>query len=211
LALVSLTTILMPKSLAASPPALEDKGGGHYLTAPQLADVQEFAKPISAVKPEIGFRAVTLHPATGPVTPYRLRIPALDIDTMIESVGVTPRRLMDVPANVWNAAWLRSGVKPGAPGQAVIDGHLDSVVGSAVFTQLRRLHPGDQIFVSDEAGAELTFRVTALQVAPLDGFPTLRVFGPAHGRLLNLITCAGHYDPARRTYDRRLIVFAELL
>jgi len=36
------------------------------------------------------------------------------------------------------------------------------------------------------------------------------VFGPAHGRFLNLITCAGHFDPARRTYDHRLVVFTEL-
>jgi len=83
--------------------------------------------------------------------------------------------------------------------------------GSAVFSELHRLRPGDRIFVSDEAGAELTFRVTALRVEPLDGFPTLRVFGPTSGLFLNLITCAGRYDPARRTYDQRLVVFAELL
>jgi hypothetical protein len=83
--------------------------------------------------------------------------------------------------------------------------------GSAVFSELHRLRPGDRIFVSDEAGAELTFRVTALRVEHLDGFPTLRIFGPAPGRFLNLITCAGRYDPARRTYDQRLVVFAELL
>jgi sortase (surface protein transpeptidase) len=186
------------------------QGGGH-LTPAQLADVERFGKSISTVKPVIGVRTVTLHPATGPVTPYRLRIPALDIDTLIEPVGVTARGLMDVPANIWDAAWLRSGVKPGAPGQAVIDGHLDSVAGSAVFGDLNRLHPGDRIFVSDESGGEVSFRVTALRVEPLDGFPTLRVFGPAQGRFLNLITCAGHYDPARRTYNQRLVVFAELM
>ena len=64
---------------------------------------------------------------------------------------------------------------------------------------------------SDEAGAELTFRVTALRVEHLDGFPTLRVFSPAAGRFLNLITCAGHYDPTRRTYNQRPVVLAELL
>jgi uncharacterized repeat protein (TIGR01451 family) len=217
LAILSLTTIVAPLSSDAwtsrSYPSRSGSGHGegYYLTAAQLADVQRFGKPISTVKPEIGVRVATLHPATGPLTPYRLRIPALNIDTLIEPVGVTARRQMDVPANIWNAAWLRSGVKPGAPGQAVIDGHLDSVAGTAVFGDLHRLRPGDRIYVSDEDGGELTFRVTGLQVAPLDGFPTLRVFGPAQGRFLNLITCAGHYDPARRTYDRRLVVFAELM
>ena len=209
LALASLTTILVPVFLA--PAGREAKSDGHYLTAAQLADVARFGKPISTAKPEIGVRVATLHPATGPVTPYRLRILALSIDTRIEAVDVTARRMMDVPSNIWDAAWLRSGVKPGAPGQAVIDGHLDSVAGSAVFGELSRLHPGDRIFVSDQDGNELNFRITALRVEPLDGFPTLRVFGPSQRRLLNLITCAGRYDAARRTYDHRLVVFAELL
>jgi sortase (surface protein transpeptidase) len=210
LACVTLTTILGTNGSYPSRSG-GGQGGGPHLTPAQLADIQQFGKPISTVKPVIGVRTITLHPASGPVTPYRLRIPTLDVDTLIEPVGVTARGLMDVPANIWDAAWLRSGVKPGAPGQAVIDGHLDSVAGSAVFSELHRLRPGDRIFVSDEAGAELTFRVTALQVEPLDGFPTLRVFGPAQGRFLNLITCAGRYDPARRTYNQRLVVFAELL
>jgi hypothetical protein len=175
LALTSLTTIVAPLSPAAwtsrSFPSTSGggQGGGNYLTGAELADVQRFGKPISTLKPEIGVRVTALHAASGPVTPYRLRIPALNIDTLIEPVGVTSRRLMDVPANIWDAAWLRFGVKPGAPGQAVIDGHLDSIAGSAVFSELHRLHPGDRIYVSDEAGAELSFRVTALRVAPLEG------------------------------------------
>ena len=48
----------------------------------------------------------------------------------------------------------------------------------------RASQPGDRVYVSDAAGHEVTFSVTALQVEPLDGFPTLRVFGPAKGRLL---------------------------
>jgi sortase (surface protein transpeptidase) len=175
------------------------------------SDLELFGKPISTVKPEIGTLASTLHPANGPITPYRIRIPALGIDTLVEPVGTTASGLMDVPGNLWNTAWLRTGVKPGATGQAVIDGHLDSVKGSAIFSDLHQLHPGDRIYVSDADGRELTFSVNALEVLPLDGFPTLRVFGPAHGRLLNLITCAGHFDLARRTYDHRLVVFAELL
>jgi hypothetical protein len=46
-----------------------------------------------------------------------------------------------------------------------------------------------------------------------DGFWLCQPFSkrPASGRFLNLITCAGRYDPARRTYNQRLVVFAELL
>src|SRR3989442_4736940 len=73
LALASLTTILVP--VFPAPPGREAKSDGHYLTAAQLADVGRFGKPISTAKPEIGV----------PVTPYRLRIPALSIDSLIEA------------------------------------------------------------------------------------------------------------------------------
>jgi hypothetical protein len=160
------------------------------------------------LKPVLGERF--LHPATGALTPYRLRIPSLQIDTLIEPAGITRSGLMDVPRNLSNAAWLKTGARPGARGQAVIDGHLDSVAGPALFGELHRLKPGDTIYVSDAGGAELTFAVTAVEVEPLRGFPTLRVFGPASGRFLNLITCAGTYDPTGHTYDHRLVVFTQL-
>ena len=204
MAFTTLATLFGPAgaSLPATPIA------SHLSTRP--SDLELFGKRISTVKPELGALATTLRPANGPITPYRIRIPALGIDTVVEPVGVTATGLMEVPGNLWDTAWLQTGVKPGALGQAVIDGHLDSVKGSAVFSDLHRLHPGDRIYVSDAAGAELTFTVSALQEAPLDGFPSLRVFGPAKGRFLNLITCAGHFDPTRRTYDHRLVVFTQL-
>jgi LPXTG-site transpeptidase (sortase) family protein len=209
MAFASLTTFVTPAAPSPSPLAGSTLAGVKHLSAAQLSDVERFGKPISTVKPQI--EANTLHPVKGPITPYRLRVPALEIDTMVEAVGVTRRGLMDVPGNIWDAAWLKSGVKPGASGQAVIDGHLDSTQGSAVFSDLHRLRPGDRVYVSDAAGGELTFRVTALQVAPLDGFPVVRVFGPKQGRFLNLITCAGSFDGARKTYDHRLVVFTELV
>jgi uncharacterized repeat protein (TIGR01451 family) len=204
MAFTTLATLVAPGAtpLPAAPVA------SHLSSRP--SDLQLFGKPISTVKPELGTLATTLQPTTSAITPYRIRIPALAIDTVVESVGVTATGLMDVPGNLWDTAWLQTGVKPGAPGQAVIDGHVDGAKGPAVFSDLHRLHAGDAIYVSDAAGRELTFKVTALQVVPLDGFPTLRVFGPAHGRLLNLITCAGHFDPTRRTYDHRLVVFTQL-
>ena len=201
----TITTILAPAGapLSSAPQA--------SLVAARPSDIELFGKPISTVKLELGTVVTMFQPATGPIVPYRIRIPALGIDTVVESVGVTTRGLMDVPGNIWDAGWLETGAKPGALGQAIIDGHLDSVKGSAIFSELHRLQSGDRIYISDVAGHEVTFRANALQLEPLDGFPTVRVFGPAKGRLLNLITCAGHFDPVRRTYDHRLVVSATLV
>ena len=205
--LMAFTTLI---TLAPPGAALPASAVASHLAA-RPSDLELFGKPITNAKPVLGTLGMAFQPTKGPITPYRIRIPVLGIDTLVESVGITSTGLMDVPGNLWDAGWLQTGVKPGAAGQAVIDGHLDSVKGSAVFSDLHRLQPGDRIYVSDVAGREVTFRVTALQVASLDGFPTLRVFGPARGHLLNLITCAGHFDPLRRTYDHRLVVFTELL
>jgi uncharacterized repeat protein (TIGR01451 family) len=201
--LATLTAVVAP----AGTPLLTKPGAAHPLAA-SIPASEEPDKPLTMVKPVIGTAA--LHPAQGAITPYRIRIPSLGIDTLIESVGVRRNGTMDVPGNIWNAAWLRTGPRPGASGQAVIDGHLDSTAGTAAFSDLRRLHAGDRIYVSDVKGSELTFSVTQLQVAPLDGFPALRVFGPAKGHFLNLITCAGQFDAARHTYDHRLVVFTAL-
>jgi uncharacterized repeat protein (TIGR01451 family) len=172
-------------------------------------DTELFGKALISV-PALP-RTTVLHAASGPVTPSRLRIPSLGIDTAVEGVGVRSDKTMDVPANIWNAAWLRTSVRPGATGQAVMDGHLDSVLGAALFGNLHRLHRGDSIYVSDAAGNELTFRVMSVAVVPREGFPAVRVFGPASGRFLNLITCAGRYEPGARSYDHRLVVFATLV
>jgi uncharacterized repeat protein (TIGR01451 family) len=174
------------------------------------SDVELFGKPIAAV-PQAPQIAVRRHPANGPITPTRIRIPGLAIDTVVEGVGVGHARSMEAPSNVWNAGWLRTGVRPGAVGQAVIDGHLDTVQGGAVFANLRGLRPGDRIYVSDDSGGELSFAVTAVQSLPLEGFPILQVFGPGSSRSLNLITCDGAYSEARRTYDHRTVVFSTLV
>ncbi|MDQ6883665.1 MAG: sortase [Candidatus Dormibacteraeota bacterium] len=206
---LSLGTMVTVSASAQAPRTVAVRLSGTATAVGAPLDLQLFGKAISTEKPFV-VGAAALHPAAGPITPTRIRIPALNIDANVEKVGVNRKGSMDVPNNIWNAAWLRSSARPGTVGQAVIDGHLDSILGDALFINLHKLAPDDKIYVSDASGGELTFRVTATQVSPLNGFPALKVFGPSKGRFLNLITCAGHYDAAHRTYDHRLIVFTTL-
>ena len=92
----------------------------------------------------------------------------------------------------------------------MIDGHLDSTNGPALFLDLHLLRAGDKVYVLDAAGQQLSFTVTGVALEPRNGFPTMKVFGPAAGAGLNLITCAGHFDAGQRTYDHRLVVFTRL-
>src|SRR5437899_369427 len=73
-----------------------------------------------------------------PGIPVRLRIPILGIDAVVEPVGLVAGA-MDVPVDAGDVGWYRLGPRPGATGNAVIDGHLTSAAGAAVFFSLSRL------------------------------------------------------------------------
>ncbi len=104
--------------------------------------------------------------------PVRLRIPKLDVDTVIEEVQEDSIGAMDVPKKVENIGWYSLGVKPGAKGNAVIAGHLDTKTGApAVFFNLSILEPGDLIQVTDEKNNVLTFVVQKKEAYPTDDFP----------------------------------------
>jgi sortase A len=51
--------------------------------------------------------------------------------------------------------------------------------------------------------------VTGLESYQRADAPLYRIFGPAPGRHLNLITCTGIFDRARQEYESNLVVYAE--
>ncbi len=116
---------------------------------------------------------------------------------------------MDVPQAFDDTAWYDRGARPGEEGVAVIDGHVDSKIGPAVFWDLRRLKAGDEILVTGDDGLERRFVVTHAASYKRTEAPLDQIFGPLSGRHLNLITCDGIFDQKRQEYDRNLVVFAE--
>lgn len=144
-------------------------------------------------------------------TPKRLRIPAIKVDAVVESVGLTPDGAMGVPSNYENTAWYNLGPKPGEPGNAVIDGHVDSQTGAAVFWNLRKLRPGDLVIVVGDDGAERKFVVTALVSYKRAEAPLQQIFGPAPGVHLNLITCDQNsvFNRQQGGYASNLVVYTD--
>ena len=149
--------------------------------------------------------------AAEPIMPSRLEVPRLDVDAHVEHVGYTDDGRMDEPAEWEDVAWFQYGYLPGAPGNAVIAGHLDSDTGPAVFAGLYLMEPGDEIAVTGQDGEMLTFVVTEVETVDADDAPLDRIFGPSDTPKLNLITCEGHFDPDEEDYDERLIVYTELV
>lgn len=141
--------------------------------------------------------------------PVRLRIPSINVDASIESVGLTAERVMEVPKNSLNVGWYKLGALPGGVGSAVIDGHVDTENGKAgVFANLYKLKPGDKITVENADGKIITFIVKKSQT--FDPGLADAVFSN-DGIHLNLITCDGIWDGTKKSYSKRLVVFADIL
>lgn len=142
--------------------------------------------------------------------PDRLIIPKINIDAHVKSVGVDANGDMATPGNPTDVAWYKLGPHPGMLGSAVIDGHLNTrYVKQAVFYNLKQLQPGDEVQIRTVDGQMVVFKVTRVQDYAEDA-PTEEIFN-AKGSVpyLNLISCAGDWDPVKKIYNNRIVVFTE--
>lgn len=207
-------TLSLQVANAQDPSDSQTDGTNTYTVRPDVSDMDMFGKQLSTqqVNPGLpnlwsrGFSAGD----NAAATTNRLRIPAIGVDAYIETVGIRNGRI-DVPDNIWDAAWFNGSAKPGEIGNAVIDGHKDWVRGTAVFWDLGKLKAGDKIYVSNENGNELTFQITDVQSYANDNLPLDQIFGPTENADLNLITCDGTFVRQQHTYNQRLVVFSQLV
>jgi LPXTG-site transpeptidase (sortase) family protein len=143
--------------------------------------------------------------------PVTLSIPALGINAHVQQTGVTKSGAMGTPTNFTDVAWYKYGVAPGQVGSAVIDGHVDNGLSLAgVFKHLGDIKLGDDIYVDSQSGQHLHFVVTDIEVYPYKSAPTDLIFNRTDAVRLNLITCQGTWVKGDKTYDERLVVFAQL-
>jgi sortase (surface protein transpeptidase) len=143
--------------------------------------------------------------------PTRLRIPAIGVDAAVQEMSALPSGQLGVPSNWTDVAWYRYGPVPGQPGDAVIDGHLDSYTAPAVFWRLSKLRPGDGISVQLANATTVTFRVSGQQEIPYLSRSLGSIFAMTGPPTLTLITCGGQWLAAERVYADRLIVHAVLV
>jgi len=142
--------------------------------------------------------------------PVRIRIPKINVNAVVEYVGLTPDNAMDVPKEPANVAWLDLGPRPGEKGSAVISGHYGWKNGiPAVFDDLHLLQKGDIISIEDTQGMTTTFVVRNTQIYDQYGDAS-SIFGSNDGKAhLNLITCEGVWDSVKKSYSGRLVVFTD--
>lgn len=146
--------------------------------------------------------------ARSSAVPVRVAIPALGVDSSLESLTRDETGWIQPPALVDEAGWYRDGVVPGDIGPSVIAGHVDSRVGPGVFLRLDELVAGDTIDVALSDGSTRTFEVTGSVTVPKRDFPTEEVYGPTPTAQLRVITCGGDFDDSWGHYSDNVVVSA---
>jgi hypothetical protein len=145
--------------------------------------------------------------------PVSVDIPAIGVNSELLHLGVSADGEIQVPSlstNAGEAAWFRYSATPGQIGISVIEGHVDSYQGPAVFFRLGALRPGDRVDVTLADGITAVFRVTGVRQYLKSKFPAKNIYGAARYAALRLITCGGAFDFATRHYLSSTVVFASL-
>jgi sortase (surface protein transpeptidase) len=145
--------------------------------------------------------------------PISLDIPAIKVRSSLIRLGRNANGTVQVPplSDVAQAGWYRYSPIPGTTGPAIILGHIDSAqAGKGVFFNLGLLRQGDIVTVLRADHMLATFSVTRVVETAKTAFSASAVYGNTVDPELRLITCGGTFDPAARSYEDNIIVFASL-
>ena len=143
-----------------------------------------------------------------PGLPIFLTIPTINIQANIQDLGINSNGEMEVPNNIVDVGWFKFGSRPGEKGSAVIAGHFDGENGKGVFANLNKLKEGDKLYIKDNVGTSFVFVVRESHI--YDPGYVEEVFNSNDSSHLNLITCDGIWDENKKSYNKRLVVFADL-
>jgi Sortase domain len=145
--------------------------------------------------------------------PVSVEIPAIGVHSKLLRLGVSSSGAIRVPSlytGASEAAWYKYSATPGQIGASVIEGHVDTYQGPAVFFRLGALAPGDTVDVKLTDGIMAVFRVTGVREYVKSHFPAKVIYGSTGYAALHLITCGGAFDYATRNYLSSIVVFASL-
>ncbi|MER5807965.1 class F sortase [Streptomyces sp. NPDC002033] len=146
--------------------------------------------------------------------PARIDVPAMGVQAPVIARGLDGDGAIEPPPYELpgTVGWWGAGPAPGAPGTALMVGHVDTKSKPAVFFGLSTLGPGEKIRVSRADGTVAEFTVEDVRVYERAGFDPHKAYGPrVKGRAeLRLVTCGGSYDKAAHQYSANVVVSAYL-
>jgi LPXTG-site transpeptidase (sortase) family protein len=148
-------------------------------------------------------------PAAAAVEPVAVAAGDAAISGPVVPTGVNPSTgELDLPAEAKVVAWYRYGPAPGAPGSAVLAGHVDWHGVPGIFFRLRELHAGDAVSVTMSDGSVQPWTITDVRLVAKPELPVADVFSRTGSPTLTLVTCGGSFDSSTHHYRSNVIVTA---
>jgi LPXTG-site transpeptidase (sortase) family protein len=146
----------------------------------------------------------------------RLIIPKISVDApMTMRVVAAADGIMQNPEGPKDVAWYDFsaisglGGRPGVGGNTVISGHVDyHDYGPAVFWDLRKIEPGDEVIIHLRDGSEYKYSVQWNRTIDPAAISWNDVVAATPQESVTMITCAGTFDSSTRSYDQRRVVWA---
>jgi LPXTG-site transpeptidase (sortase) family protein len=146
----------------------------------------------------------------------RLIIPKISVDApMTMRVVAAADGIMQNPEGPKDVAWYDFsaisglGGRPGVGGNTVISGHVDyHDYGPAVFWDLRKIEPGDEVIIHLRDGSEYKYSVQWNRTIDPAAISWNDVVAATPQESVTMITCAGTFDSSTRSYDQRRVIWA---
>ena len=150
-----------------------------------------------------------LQPVSG-AQPISIEIPSIAVRAEVVPLGLEDDGAMAAPTDPDTVGWFELGSGIGAPGNVLLDGHVDWGGQLRVFGRLHQLRAGDAIRLSGPAGNVLHYSVVWTRFYPdAETAPLDEIFGQVEpAEELTLITCGGSFDASARMYVGRWVVRA---
>jgi Sortase domain len=145
-------------------------------------------------------------------TPTTVSVPSIGATSSLMDLGQNSDGSLAVPplSNPMQAGWYDKSPTPGSIGPAVILGHINGNGKAGIFYKLKDVKAGDQVMVARKDGQTAVFTVSHIDTVPKAAFPADQVYGDTPDAQLRLITCGGVFDPAAKSYEANVVVYANL-
>ena len=130
-------------------------------------------------------------------------------------MGINVEGELTTPNNIFDVGWYDASGKPGQGGTLLVDGHNGGPTRTGVFKALPSLGSGDIIKVERGDGQIFQYSVVENKTVPLsdaNNYMATALMSPMKGKeSITLISCAGEWSQAQKTYLSRQFVRAILV
>ena len=212
---ISLSLILLITLLAAFLVAGEVfKAGwkGEVLSAKSKVMEEEDKLLEETRKREVAFSELKKYPYFEPKSLSLHLSSGKEITLALEKIDLDQAGELQAPSSWQSAGWYLSSAKPGQQGTVIIDGHYDTNTGApAAFWVLKSANPNDTVSIKDELGRDFTYKIVDIFFVDIQDPQRSQVLQDSGKAELILITCGGVWDEKEGTYNKRLVVKAQLV